>query len=133
MQYSDITTDQIAEMRARRILLNERLAERPDASKLGDTMLEVLIAGFQTSLRVKESPIMMFKPTAHLNSDLFIALARLVSVLNLHLTGTVDQISRLNFKLNGVKLDVDFAGRRPKVYQNVNPHLIEVKGTLELE
>jgi hypothetical protein len=49
------------------------------------------------------------------------------------LSSTVEVVERLNLTLEGLKLSVDFSGRRRKVYVNKDAHRIEVRGSLELE
>ena len=129
---NNISADQIAEMRARRILLNEK----PNLSD--QEMLEPFIRGLELSgpesgLQVLESPIPSLYRSFGQMAKRFRKFARLASVLYLKLSNTVDEILQFDLEiLNRKELQVGFEGRRPKIYMNVEPSILEVNGICPL-
>lgn len=133
------TADDIAEMRARRILLDEK---GPDYSRndeaptrtLNNAMLEAFIQGIGTNVKVKRSIIpLLYKASGDDPTDFLIA-AKLFSVLLLNTSGVVEHVYKLDMKLRSdTELSVDFEGKRPRVYSNVEPTTIKVRGVCNLE
>lgn len=138
---NNISPDQIAEMRARRILLNEKLERINQTGLMGlanDPMLESYIQGgmasYKTNLSVLESPIPNLYRSFGQTPARFQKFARLVSVLYLKLSNTVEYILELDLEpLNPRQLQVSFKGRRPQPYVNVEPSIIQVNGICPLE
>ena len=138
--FNNITPDQIAEIRARRILLDEKLEELPEhfqnrAGMLGllnQTTLEMFIRegnGFQ----IPESAIPFLYRSVGQTVGRFEKFARLISVLYLKLSGTIADVLQLDLKLlNPRQLQVKFQGRRPRRYTNVEPSIIQVDGICPL-
>lgn len=129
--------DEIAEMRARLILLNEKPARsaRRGSRDLNAEMLEHSIqGGFGTShYQVTSSPFPALFEAAAGNVDDFLEAARLDAVLLLKLTYAVEHIHRLNLTMQGdAELHVDFEGQRAAHYVNEEPHVIQVEGTCPL-
>lgn len=132
---NSVSADQIAEMRARRILLNEDLsnyyAGRIDRMTL--QLLENSVAGNNPMLSVIESPFpRLFKDlrSSHLN---FVECARLYAVLLLILTKTVQQINRLDLRIAAdSKLNVTFVGTRAPKYFDKPPTQITLEGVCPL-
>jgi hypothetical protein len=61
------------------------------------------------------------------------AAARLVAVLWLRLSGTVEHIFELELRMRGGSaLAVRFEGQRHRQYSNVEPPIIRFKGTCKL-
>ena len=132
----DVSTDQIAEMRARRILLNEKsIANSPSSHQVNvlyQEMLESFVRGFgisqhETRIQILESPI----PNLHRNfgqtPGRFLKFVRLASVFFLKLSGTVEDILELEFDLlSPEQLRVRFKGRRHKRYTNAEPFTISI-------
>ena len=138
MTFNNISPDQIAEMRARRILLDEKLEELPEhfqnrtgfVGLLNQTTLELFIRegnGFE----IPESAIpFLYRSVAQGRFEKF---ARLISVLHLKLSGTVEDVLQFDLKLLEPKqLQVKFQGRRPQRYTNVEPSIIQVDGICSL-
>ena len=127
--FNNYSADQLAEMRVRRILLDEKLP--PWVAN--DHFLDMFVSGSGTGssrLVVKGSPLpILFEQTPR---ERFVTTARLVSLLWLHLSGAIAVVERLDLTLQGTELSVDFRGRRPQVYQNQEPMVIEVRGMFEL-
>ena len=140
MTVNNISPDQIAEMRARRILLDEPLKtvnpslNQPNLMNQTESDLDFFIGGggssyHETGLQIPKSPIpMLYQPFGQTNGR-FEKFARLISVLYLKLSNTVEDVLELDFELlNSRKLQVRFKGRRPQRYTNVKPAIIEVDG-----
>lgn len=141
--YSEFTLNgqspnDIAELRARRILLNEKLfgptgVYRGMMNSLNQGMLENSVNGHGAGLQVSESPFPKLFAAFKGDTSGFLEAARLHAVLLLTLTNTVASIYKLDLRMQGkVKLAVNFEGQRPRRYVNEEPHVINVKGTCEL-
>ena len=133
--FGKITPDQIAEMRARRILLNEKLEPpRPSFSQvdeLNQRELESLIRGSASSdeiiLEVPESPIPSLYQSYGQTPERFQKFARLAAVLYLKLSDTIGDVLQLDLKLlDSKQLQVRFKGRRPRATTTTGPAIIEV-------
>ena len=138
--FNNITPDQIAEMRARRILLDEKLEELPEHFQnrtgmlglLNQTTLEMFIRegnGFQ----IPESAIPFLYRSVGQTVGRFEKFARLILVLHLKLSGTVADVLQLDLTLlNPKQLQVKFQGHRPRRHTNVEPCIIQVDGICPL-
>ena len=129
------SADELAGLRARRILLDERpqLSATEDfASTANSTMLEIFVRGFNVPLEVVKSPLPDLYADLKNDPTFFLAAARLMSVMFLRLSGVVEEVTRLELQLNGERLQVGFSGRRFKVYSNVEAPPIEVAGYCDL-
>lgn len=127
LAYSGFHPDKIAEMRARRILLDEK-------AKSWDIMLEVLVRGQSTPIQIKESLFPMLFSKLGNEAEYFLAIARLFAVLQLRLSGVIEHVHRLELKLiESCKLSVAFEGQRPRKYFNVEPPIIKVEGLCNLK
>lgn len=127
------TADDLAELRARRILLDE---PAPDSGRGGrgrhaGDMLDVLIAGLHSALPVGSSPLpeLYRRTRAGAHTARFEELARLVITMWLLVTGTVEQVHELQLELRGDTLRVCFHGVRRRFYTNQPAAEIRVKGT----
>ena len=138
----NISPDQIAEMRARRVLLAEKLdAVNPVLSysnTFDQMVLEMHICGVPPSsherrLQVIVSPLPQLYRQFGQAPERFKKFARLISILYLKLSNTVENILRLDLELPGTtQLQVKFKGIRPKFYSNVDPPTIEFEGICSL-
>ena len=127
------SADDIAVLRARRILLDEAINTRAgglEGPRAEDSMLDTLIRGLNGPRPVERSPLPPLRrqlqgtPRAQ-----FPAAARLTAVLWLRLTGTVEHILELDIRLKGTStLSVRFHGRRRREYSNREPVDIRVEG-----
>jgi hypothetical protein len=134
MATSTQSADDIAVLRARRILLDERLSARRSGNTgmLDDSMLNAMIAGISTPLRVDASPLPdVWKMLGH-DPAAFVEAARLVAVMWLRLSGVAQFVERLDLHVEGETLFVDFAGVRARKYTNQAPTRIEVRGSCGL-
>ena len=130
----------MAEMRAKRILLDEKLEALPGdfqnrtgpAGLFNETTLEMFVRGgngFQISASSIPSLYRSFGQTG----KRFEKFARLTSVLQLKLSNTVDEILKLDLKLlNSNQVKVKFKGCLRKRFINEEPYIFEVNGTCQL-
>lgn len=147
MTVNTISPDQIAEMRAKRILLDEKLEtvnpflNQPNLTyqtTLELSILEDSIKGrglsyHETGLQIPKSPIPPLYQSFGQTNGRFEKFARLVSVLYLKLSNTVGDILQLDLEfLDSQQLQVRFKGRRPQRYTNTEPSIIKVDGICQL-
>lgn len=132
------SADEIAELRARRILLGETPPAKSDRTGhdalVADGMLETFIQGVNTPLRVVESPIRALAASMPTDDPaLFLRLDRLVSMFHLKAGGVVERIERLALGLvKSGSVHVEFRGLRRKKYASAPSSVIEVKGACAL-
>ena len=140
MTFGSLSPDKMAEMRARRILLDEKLGELPGdfQNRTGPTglfnevTLEMFIRG-GNGFQISASPIPSLYRSFGQTGKRFEKFARLTSVLQLKLSNTVDEILKLDLKLlNSKEVQVGFRGRRPRRYTNVESSIIEFNGVCPL-
>ena len=137
---NNISPDQIAEMRARRILLDEKSLQNQTGltGLTNDTMLESFVSGgfpsqHDSTIQVSESPIPNLYRSFGQTLGRFLKFARLASTLSLKLSNTVEDILLLDLELLGPKkLQVRFKGRRPQRYTNTEALILEVNGICPL-
>ena len=142
MSLSSFSPDQIAEMRARRILLDEKLEDVNPVLRQKNVhdqqFLEACIHGMSTSshelgLPVTASPIPQLYRQFGQNLERFEKFARLISILFLKLSNTVENVLQLDLELLGpTQLQVRFKGIRPKLYSNREPEIIGFEGICSL-
>lgn len=137
--FNGYTPDDIAELRARRILLDEKLSggTRRGGGMMNDLnfgMLESSVKGtYGSRLQVEGSPFPALYSIAKDNTSEFLEAARLYAVLRLLLTNTVEHIHQLDLRMQGKsKLAVKFQGQRRAQYANRPPHMIKVEGICNL-
>ena len=138
--FGSFSPDKIAEMRARRILLNEKLGELPQdfqnqtgtAGLFNEVSLEVFVRG-SNGFQISTSTIPFLYRSIGQTVGRFEKFARLISVLHLKLSNTVEEILKLDLKLlNPEQVEIKFKGRRSKRYVNVEPSIIEFDGICPL-
>lgn len=142
MTVNGISPTQIAEMRARRILLDEKLEDAnlglSQNNALNQMTLEMHIRGMSSSshepqLQVTESAIPKLYQQLRQTPERFKKYASLVSILHLKLSNTVENVLRLDLELLGpTQLQVGFKGIRPKFSSNEEPAIIEFEGICPL-
>ncbi len=125
------SAEQFAEMRGRRLLLNEQPAA--DGGNINDVMYEVLIRGQGTAVEIKQSPFPGLFRKFGQDPLTFLRVAWIVAVMQLRLGNVVEHIEKLVLSLDETNLRVDFRGRRHHKYTNVEPHLVEIVGNCSLE
>jgi hypothetical protein len=136
---NDMSADKIAEMRVRRILLDESLpppAAGDYSGKLNAATLEVFIRGMSSPVKILRSPIPMLYYEPDMPKDqreAFLAVARLFAILFLRLSGAIDIVEHLSLEFGmDSTLIVSFAGLRPKKYANAEPSPVKVKGSFNI-
>ena len=137
--FNNLSVDQIAEMRARFILLNEPPVEhnpgnlhRP--SNLNDSLLLGVLQGRRSGVVIEKSILPDLWKSHNRNIELFLPLARLWSVFHLITTNTCEHILELTLGLvSSNKLRVKFRGLRRKQYVNQSPVIIEFEGYCNLD
>ncbi len=138
----NISLDQISLMRAKRLLLDEKL--EITSKSLGyktvfdKMLLETQIRGELSSqygnrLQALTSPIPEIYKLYRTKPETFIKFARLISILHLKLSNTIEDVIQLDLKLiNPIELQVRFKGRRSWIFVNDNPATIEFEGICSL-
>ncbi len=133
--YNNMSPDQIAEMRARRILLDEKLEYPNPGGFTGfthDPLLESLIRGetsssYEPGLQIQESPLPNLYRSFGDTPQRFQKFARLTLALYLKLSSTVEDILQLDLELlEPNQLQVHFKGHRHQGY------IIQVNGICPL-
>ena len=134
-----ISPDEIAEIRAKRILLNEKPeTTNPYTINVYNQLLENQILGrtssqYENILQFSESPIPDLYRSYGRETERFQKFVRLVSVLYLQLSNTCEDILKLDLiLLKSKKLRVKFKGQRRKQYSNVEPYIIQFDGICHL-
>lgn len=122
------SADDIAQLRARRILLNEPVPASGD-----ETLLPSLVEGINSPVQVTQSPLPALWARLAADRSMFVAVARLVAIMWLILSGTIEHVLQLDLALEGDTLHIDFRGVRRKIFSNQDPPQIIVKGVLPLE
>lgn len=135
MSFGNRSADDIALLRARRILLNERVPEGRGGTvdELNATTLDVFVSGFNTPISVRQSPFPGLFKTLGQDRDYFVAVCRLFGVLFLYLTATVERVYTLDVELRQPdRLSVKFEGQRSRKFANVDPVVLKVEGDCHL-
>ncbi len=137
MGTSGTSTDQFAEMRVRRLLLNEHPPQLDNSAGnnlafMNSLMRENLIQGLNPTIEIKESLFFdLFRQFGN-EPQTFLECAWISAVVGLKLSSAVEHIDYLRLGLAGTSLSVQFSGRRHRRYSNVAPQKIEVSGQLPL-
>jgi hypothetical protein len=129
--FNNYSAEEIAELRARFILLNELPSDNQKASKY--SMLHNFIKGFN---KIQPEKCVFIDLWTKLKQEpqLFLIHARLAAVYYLKMTCTVEHILELKLALTGSNsVSVQFRGQRKQFYANRQPAIIEVKGSCVLE
>ncbi len=139
MNFNNYSADEIAEMRARRILLDEKIPT-PSAqdswhrASLDSGVLDRAVEGtYGSRIPIKGSPFPALFSAFKNNPGGFTAAAKLYAVMQLLLSNAVGSVHRLDLKMKGRdKLSVKFEGERPPRYSNQPAQVIKVEGVCEL-
>jgi len=130
MGTSGTSAEQFAEMRARRILLNEnRYEPTGDYNKI---MRENLLQGHGALLKVESSPFVPLFREYGKEPSRFLEIAWITAAMQLKIGKCVADIELLNIKLKGSVLAVKCYGKRARKYVNVDPYIIRIEGELDL-
>lgn len=133
------SSDDIARMRAGRILLNdppsfdEKARPGREQALMEDAMLESHVRGINTPASATDCVIRAVHNEYQAQPRLFLQLARLAAIYFLKASGVVEQVRQLTLEpLGRGKVHVVFKGVRRKKYGNVEPVVIELEGDCPL-
>ena len=127
---NNMSADQIAEQRARRVLLNENPSR--DTKDWNRAAEEVLLRGLQTPVQTTASPFPAVYAQFGKNPTMFLETAWITATMTLKTAGIVAEVTSLNLALDGQQLRVNFSGKRHKQYANHPATIITVKGNCPL-
>ena len=136
MAFNGISADQIAELRARFILLNENPQQnRKQAPQfnLNEGMVAALVKGLNSSVKVEGSVLPELWKNVGKDVDTFLPLARLWSVFHLITSNSCEHILELIIgPVADEKVHIKFRGQRHKQYVNADPYIIKFEGFCDL-
>ncbi len=127
--FGGTSADQLAELRTRRLLLNEDPSK--DTRDMNQILREVLLRG-QGVIHIERSPFPILFRHYGSNPQRFVEIAWILAMMQVKLSGTVVQVERMTFDLEGTKLRINFVGVRQKKYINAPAPRISVQGTCDL-
>lgn len=129
------SADDIAKLRAGRILLNDPPPQKDNRGDFGSkAMLEMFLRGTGTHVSVEECTIRRLYKQYPNDPKLFLQLARLASTFMLKAGGVVAELHLLVLgPMRDGKVHVKFRGRRARFATNVEPTVIELEGDRPLE
>lgn len=129
MSTQSLSADDIAEMRARRLLLDEP----PNTRVAADPMLNALVAGMQGDVKIDRSPFPGLYAAMKADPGRFLTFSKLLAVHLLRESRTVEHVLSLDLGLDADgRLSVSFEGRRRRSAVNVEPRVISFEGACEL-
>ena len=140
--FEQMTLNQVANLRAKRLLLDEKLAAArsflTQTTVFDQMLLETQIRGELSSqygnrLQVLASPIPELYHHFRKTPERFKKFARLISVLYLKLSNTIEDILQLDVELHDpAALQVKFRGRCHQLDINEEPAFVEFEGNCPL-
>ena len=140
--FEHLTLDRVADLRAKRLLLDEKLdaasSSLTQTTVFDQMLLEAQIRGELSSqygnrLQALSSPIPELYQRFRKTPERFKKFARLISVLYLKLSKTVDDILQLDIELlDSAALNIKFKGQRAPLNINEEPTFLEFEGSCPL-
>ncbi len=136
--FGELSADDLAEERARRILLNERPPAKENipgeslVSRFNRVTREVLVKGVNTVLQPKDSPFPPLFERYGGEPMKFLDVAWILAVLMLKASGVVVEVTSLQLTVNGSNLAVSFVGKRRRQYVDMPAKQMVVQGTCVL-
>jgi hypothetical protein len=131
INFNSYSADQIAELRARLLLLNEppSIHEKNNFSQI-DSWVE---GGYNNAINIKKNIFTDLWKKLKIPPSKFLSHARLVAVYHLKMSGTVEDILELKLGLiEGNVMSVQFRGKRKSPYINQESAVIQFKGNCPL-
>lgn len=131
MSVNGYSADQIAELRARLLLLNETPSIQ---SKNDSSLIDSWVKGYDNAVKVEKSIFPDLWTRLKTQPHLFLPHACLAAVYHLKMSRTVEHI--LELKLGLIKdnvMSVQFRGQRKSFYINQEPAIIQVQGPCPLD
>ncbi len=134
MNYNQYSTDDIAEMRAGRLLINNPPPPRRRSGVNSDSFLESIIAGRSDSpVQTGECVIRTVVQKYRIDLQQALIRARLEAIFRLKAAQIVGSIFELALgPVDGDKLHVRFRGQRPRRNQGEEPEMIAIEGECDL-
>ena len=130
INFGNTSSDDLAEKRARRILLNENPSE--ETRDINKMLIENYTAGDGTPISIKKSIFPDLFQQYGNNPKRFLGITWVCAVMLLKLSGAVAEVLHLKFSLKGNSLEIDFSGKRKKEYVNRPAYEIRVNGVCDL-
>lgn len=133
MAYGSTSADEIAVMRARLLLLNEKPPNRFQNNQLENTFFQTFVYGIGSRVKASSSALPLLWKDAKGDTSKFLPVARLWSIFHLVTTNTCEYV--LELTLGPIKegiMHVRFRGQRKNVYSNAEPVIIEFEGDCDL-
>ena len=128
--FGDVGVDQLAVMRARRLLLDDYPVR--ETSDINEVTRDLFIGGQGTVLRITESIFPRLYTVFGHDPLLFLNIAWIAAVTQLTLSNCVAQIEELALEFVADQLQVKFKGSRHKRYTNVPAFVVAVEGVCKL-
>jgi hypothetical protein len=130
MGTSGTSAEEFAEMRARRILLNENRYE--PTNDYNKSMLENLLQGHDALLKIENSPFVSLFREFGKDSRRFLEIAWITAAMQLKISKSIADLELLSLTLKGGTLAVACRGKRARKYVNVDPYIIRIEGEVNL-
>jgi hypothetical protein len=131
--FNNYTPENIAELKARLILLNEQPKPAGGRDRLRDGHAESMITRADGLLKQVKCPLPSLFEMFGDDPDYFLDSARLMTILYLKLADAVEHTFKLDFQLANDKVAVQFEGQRRARYANVPPYVIKLSGVCPLK
>ena len=132
------SADEIAQLKGRRLLLNDPPKLLSDARLFSAAsakreIIEKLIQGTGQPVSLEDCVLHSLYPKYKGRGRLFLELARLEAIFLLKVSGVIEQVLELSFtQINPEQVRVKFRGKRRHVYVDIEPALIEIDGDCSL-
>ena len=123
------SADQIAELRGRRLLLNENPVKRSSRRAHGSGMLDYFIQGQGSAFPVTACVFHQYASALRNDTRAAMQMARLVAIYGLKASHVFERILELKLgPLRDGKLHVRCRGQRPNQFTNEQPVVVEIEG-----
>jgi hypothetical protein len=138
MSINGVSSDQIAEFRARFMLLNEKPFRANDKSQslinLNDRLIEAYVSGVNSPIKIEGSGLPNLWTNVNKDIASFLPLARLISVFHLIASNTCEYILDLTIgPVTDERVHIKFKGQRHRQYVNAEPYIISFEGQCDLK
>jgi len=131
--FNEYSADDIAEMRAGRLLINDPPPKRRPRGHTHDLTESIIFGGSDSAIRTDECVVRAIVAKNRDRLPDALCWARLETVFRLKAAEIVESILDLTLgPLNGDALHVRFRGERASRYQNVASEVIEIEGDCDL-
>lgn len=132
--FNGFSADEIADLRARSILLNEKPGMPGGRGRLDVGMIEAMITRGSGPVTDMGCPLPGLFNRFGADPGYFAEVARLMLILYLKASGTVDHVFTLSVELlGGTEAAVEFEGQRRARYANAAPIELKISGNCKLK